>query len=184
MYRGGNQSFGVKLICPYLVKGFIAKRKLRYRYFNAQCFKQDVGTLSIEPTIFIIIPLIGGPHSVMARTYDSQAGGLGFKSRCRPTKFGARPLPHPRLQVAIMCQGSLSPERSHVGWYTQKAEHPRRHQINSYDLSCGPHSCLDPCPSIIYVFLCAALQKQKEGFFSVARDYPQNKEKRAYVRRI
>ena len=51
-------------------------------------------------------------------TPDSQAGGPGFKSRCRPTKVWSPNTPIPRLQVAKMCQGSLK------GMVYAKAEHP------------------------------------------------------------
>ncbi len=49
----------------------------------------------------------------MTTTPDSHAGGPGFKSRCRPTNFGA-PLPYTPLQFAKMCQGSQK------GWCTRK----------------------------------------------------------------
>ncbi len=43
----------------------------------------------------------------MATTLDSHAGGLGFESRCRPTKVWSPNTPIPRLQVAKMRQRSL-----------------------------------------------------------------------------
>ncbi len=59
----------------------------------------------------------------MATTPDSHAGGLGFKSRCRPTKVWSPNTPIPYLQISQMHEGSLLPERGYVGWCTPKAEH-------------------------------------------------------------
>ncbi len=50
-------------------------------------------------------------------TPDSQAGGPGFESRCRPPKkFGDHtPSLIPRLQVAKMLQGSPPPQKGPCG---------------------------------------------------------------------
>ncbi len=59
----------------------------------------------------------GGPRSVMVTTPDSHAGGPGFKSRCRPTNFGAH-LPH------TPPPGRKDASRVPKGMVYAKAEHP------------------------------------------------------------
>ncbi len=59
----------------------------------------------------------GGPRSLMATTPDSHAGGPGFKSRCRPTNFGAH-LPY------TPPPGRKDVSRVPKGMVYAKAEHP------------------------------------------------------------
>ncbi len=76
----------------------------------------------------------GVPRSEMASTPDSHAGGLGFKSRCRPTNFrpvwSPKSIPIPRLKSK---NGNGFPEEGKVGdeglWFW-RAQREAKKKIN------------------------------------------------------
>ncbi len=90
----------------------------------------------------VITLLTGGPHSVMATTPDSHAGGLGFKSRCRPTKVWSPNTPIPRLQVAMMHQGSLPPKKGPFGMAYAKGGAPGTTREKNNPLTLSPPGTL------------------------------------------
>ncbi len=68
--------------------------------------------------IGILVHTGGGPCNVMATTPDSHAGGPGFKSRCRPTNFGAHLLytpPPGRKDVSRVPKGMVYAKAKHPG---------------------------------------------------------------------